>query len=131
MSFFYLVSISNVSSLQNKQLKANKNSFKIELSVILNPAVERILVSKEICSPIFVSCLNWKCNLSGPFCFFPIMNKIFSLTSGCFTLPLFFVIFIQVVEGVWLSTNVCVATLLLWYCWTELPVNEIDTPVGV
>ena len=131
MSFFYLVSISNVSSLQNKQLKANKNSFKIELSVILNPAVERILVSKEIWSPIFVSCLNWKCNLSGPFCFFPIMDKIFSLTSGCFTLPLFFVIFIQVVEGVWLSTNVCVATLFLWYCWTELPVNEIDTPVGV
>ena len=59
--------------------------------------------------------------VTSPFCFFSIMDKLFFKTSWCSTTSFVFVIFIQKVEGVWSSLDVCVATvfeivLLSWIC---------------
>ena len=78
----------------------------MKLSIILNTAVEKIVVCRKKCRLAFASCLN----LTGKWSL--ITDKILTATSECSTYILVFVTFIQEVDRVWSSSNVYVATIL-------------------
>ena len=56
--FYYFVYLANVSLLRNEHRKANISFWIMKLSAILNPAIEKIMVSKEKYRLAFLSCLN-------------------------------------------------------------------------
>ena len=125
----YLVSLTNVLLLQNEHLKANISSWKLGASVIMNPAIEKIMVNQEQCR-FDISLLAWIWPGNGHFTklwLYSIMNKLFSATWGCSISSLIFVIFIQENKGVWSSSNVCVATIFVFkvlLSWTGLLFEE-------
>ena len=107
----YLVSLANVSLLQNEYLKASMSSGKLEMSIILISATENVMVSQKNCRPnILFLARIWQGNGHFTTLFIYLLWIFFVVvaTSGCSTSPVDLNIFVQKVK--WLYVLVMSST---------------------